>query len=116
MKITRVSKTIMHCFIVGAITFASSAVFANNFYKWTDSKGTTHYTKTPPPKNAKQRGTVETYGYQSSNSTPSAQQPPQNNTNVVEPTTNTATTPETTESTLQPAESEAPSLSNTKAK
>lgn len=36
-------------------------VMAQNFYKWVDRNGSTHYTTTPPPKNAKTLSTVATY-------------------------------------------------------
>ena len=38
------------------------AASAQEFYKWVDSQGSTHYTTTPPPKNAKKLATVDTYG------------------------------------------------------
>lgn len=34
---------------------------AQNFYKWVDKNGSTHYTLTPPPANAKTVGQVPTY-------------------------------------------------------
>lgn len=39
------------------------ATFSNaqDFYKWVDKNGTTHYTKTPPPQNAKKADSVNTY-------------------------------------------------------
>ena len=51
-----------------ALTLAVSAQssFAQNFYKWVDAKGSTHYTATPPPKSAKKKGKVETYGWKNS--------------------------------------------------
>lgn len=45
---------------------ASSHALAIDYYKWVDAKGVTHYTKTPPPKNAKQKSKVETYGWANS--------------------------------------------------
>lgn len=57
-----------------------STVFAQQYFKWMDAQGSTHYTTTPPPKNAKNKGKVETYNWhvsqkqtpQSSNSSPSS--------------------------------------------
>ena len=49
---------------------SSSLTFAKEYYKWVDSKGSTHYTTTPPPKSAKNKGKIDTYGYYS----PSTQQ------------------------------------------
>lgn len=33
----------------------------DTFYKWVDQNGSTHYTLTPPPKNAKSLGKMKTY-------------------------------------------------------
>lgn len=61
-----------HLFVLVASTVAasmltlSSQVLAKQYYKWVDSKGSTHYTTTPPPKNAKQQGKLETYGWNNS--------------------------------------------------
>lgn len=41
--------------------FLSQNVNAQNFYKWVDKNGSTHYTVTPPPANAKRVANVETY-------------------------------------------------------
>lgn len=40
-----------------------SASHAKQYYKWVDSKGSTHYTTTLPPKNARSQSKVNTYGY-----------------------------------------------------
>ncbi|MGO3384683.1 MAG: DUF4124 domain-containing protein [Acinetobacter guillouiae] len=40
-----------------------STSYAKQYYKWVDSKGSTHYTTTPPPKNARSQSKVNTYGY-----------------------------------------------------
>ena len=54
-----------------------SASHAKQYYKWVDSKGSTHYTTTPPPKNARSQSKVNTYGYHGdstpTNSAPTAQ-------------------------------------------
>ncbi|WP_436913230.1 DUF4124 domain-containing protein [Acinetobacter schindleri] len=52
------------------LCFMSGNTMANQYYKWVDAKGVTHYTKTPPPKNAKKAGKVETYGWKNSAPTP----------------------------------------------
>ena len=65
-----------------------SVTFAQDFYKWVDQKGTTHYTKTPPPKHAKKQGQVATSGIPRSTPTPS--QPPSNSQNSKPAQTNTA--------------------------
>ena len=46
-----------------ALTSIAPSTFAQNFYKWVDAKGSTHYTATPPPSNAKKKSKVETYGW-----------------------------------------------------
>lgn len=48
-------------------SIASSS--AKEYYKWVDSKGSTHYTTTPPPKTAKKKGKVDTYGWRASTTT-----------------------------------------------
>ena len=49
-----------------ALAVSAQSSFAQNFYKWVDAKGSTHYTATPPPKSAKKKGKVETYGWKNS--------------------------------------------------
>lgn len=60
-------------------SFIPCALQAQPYYKWIDAKGSTHYTRTPPPKGAKKQGQVETYGSNTSTQintlqTPSNQQ------------------------------------------
>lgn len=56
----------------GILLFSmTSHVSAAEYYKWVDAKGTTHYTKTPPPKSSKKVKTVATYGWTNSATTPS---------------------------------------------
>jgi cytoskeletal protein RodZ len=48
--------------LVGLLGLALfGTVQAQSFYKWVDSKGSTHYTTTAPPQNAKKIGKVSTY-------------------------------------------------------
>lgn len=72
-----------------SIACTTTMTHAKEYYKWIDAKGSTHYTTTPPPKNAKKKGKIETYGTTASNAV-------QNNTatNTQTPTTpaNNATT------------------------
>lgn len=56
-----------------ALIFTAQSSFAQNFYKWVDAKGSTHYTATPPPKSASKKGKVETYGWKNSSAAPAAQ-------------------------------------------
>ncbi|MDO5542788.1 MAG: DUF4124 domain-containing protein [Acinetobacter sp.] len=48
------------------LIFATSSVSAKQYYKWVDANGSTHYTTTPPPKSAKKKGKVDTYGWKNS--------------------------------------------------
>lgn len=47
--------------VLSLILFASACIHAQDFYKWGDANGSTHYTSTPPPKNAKRLGSISTY-------------------------------------------------------
>ena len=69
---------------LSAFVSISTTASAQNFYKWVDSKGTTHYTQTPPPQGAKTTGQVRTFAGPSTTqiqertetpSTPSSQAP-----------------------------------------
>lgn len=55
-----------------ALFFSAQNSFAQNFYKWVDAKGSTHYTATPPPNTAKKKGKVATYGWKNSSAAPAA--------------------------------------------
>lgn len=73
-----------------------------NFYKWVDANGSTHYTTTPPPKNAKKLGAVNTI-----NDTPSGSHyspPPATNNEVQQasPVQRTAPQPENEENNRAP--------------
>ncbi len=56
-------------------SFMSCALHAQPYYKWIDAKGSTHYTRTPPPKGAKKQGQVETYGSHTSTQVNTLQAP-----------------------------------------
>lgn len=80
------SKLLVGIATVVIFSLNANSTFAAEYYKWVDSKGTTHYSKNPPPKSAKKRTTVKTYGYRGNTST------------TTPPTTPTApVSPETTE-------------------
>ncbi|MCH4246452.1 MAG: DUF4124 domain-containing protein [Acinetobacter populi] len=74
-------KQIIHC-VLGFFLFIPFHSYAQNFYKWVDANGSTHYTATPPPKNAKKISKVATY-----NDTPSGSSyiPPAKNANAEVP-------------------------------
>ena len=76
-------------FMAACVTFSLSSTtgFAKEYYKWVDAKGSTHYTTTPPPKSAKKKGKVDTYGA-SRTSTPNPSTP-ENINNIEQPTQNT---------------------------
>ena len=56
------------------LIFMAQSSFAQNFYKWVDAKGSTHYTSTPPPKSAQKKGKVDTHGWKNSSPTTSNNQ------------------------------------------
>lgn len=68
MKISFLSALSLSCAI--SLGIYSSNASAIQYYKWVDAKGTTHYTKMPPPKTAKKATTVDTYGWKNSAPTP----------------------------------------------
>ena len=68
MKISFLTGLSLSCAI--SLGICSSSASAIQYYKWVDAKGTTHYTKTPPPKTAKKATTVDTYGWKNSAPTP----------------------------------------------
>lgn len=53
----------------GIAFFSIASSSAKEYYKWVDSKGSTHYTTTPPPKTAKKKGKVDTYGWRGETTT-----------------------------------------------
>ena len=73
--------------LIASLSCVSQASSAQEFYKWIDSKGSTHYTTTPPPKNAKKLSKVDTYGSRQSNAVKTASPSPtaQNNTTPTAP-------------------------------
>ncbi|MGB9037234.1 MAG: DUF4124 domain-containing protein [Acinetobacter calcoaceticus] len=84
-------KTSLYTAVTTAILVYSSQSQAQQYYKWMDKSGSTHYTTTPPPKSAKNLNKVSTYGSQPSvkNSTPTSEQQSQDKTDkVVQETTN----------------------------
>ena len=78
---------------LGLLCSAPSLSFAKEYYKWVDSKGTTHYTTTPPPKSSKSRGKIDTYGYRTS--IPATSTAQQNSSNTSSNTSNPAQAPTT---------------------
>ena len=67
--------------LITMLMCSSSALMAQSFYKWVDQHGSTHYTTTPPPKNAKKLSKVDTYHHpQSKATTPTQPSNPNQNT------------------------------------
>ena len=64
------------CLVGMALAMGSTQSFAKTYYKWVDSQGSTHYTTTPPPKTAKKKGKVDTYGWKNSPQAASSEAPP----------------------------------------
>lgn len=56
-------KKMIHLASIATVCIAPIASHAQNFYKWTDASGSTHYTTTPPPKQKgiASQGVVKTY-------------------------------------------------------
>ncbi|WP_373431922.1 DUF4124 domain-containing protein [Acinetobacter soli] len=58
----------MSLVLLSGFAFTTNTLYAQSYYKWIDAQGSTHYTKTPPPKGAKKQGKVDTYSSTSSTS------------------------------------------------
>ena len=87
-----VKKNTIHICLLSSALFlslSSTSTMAREYYKWVDANGSTHYSKTPPPKNAKKQGRVETFGTKSSTvaTTQTPQNEPTPTTNNQAPTT-----------------------------
>lgn len=75
-------KTILYTAVTTVVLIYSNQSQAQQYYKWMDKSGSTHYTMTPPPKGAKHLNKVSTYGSQAipKISTSSPEQQPQDKT------------------------------------
>ncbi|MBO3641167.1 DUF4124 domain-containing protein [Acinetobacter soli] len=58
----------MSLVLISSVAFTTNTLYAQSYYKWIDAQGSTHYTKTPPPKGARKQGKVDTYSSTSSTS------------------------------------------------
>ena len=67
------------CLVGMGLAMSSTQSFAKTYYKWVDNQGSTHYTTTPPPKTAKKKGKVDTYGWKNSPQAASSEAPPATN-------------------------------------
>ncbi|WP_089605654.1 DUF4124 domain-containing protein [Acinetobacter piscicola] len=61
--------TVLATLVAATLGMTMTTTHAKQYYKWVDSKGSTHYTTTPPPKNSRSKTKVDTYGW-GGNSTP----------------------------------------------
>ena len=64
------------CLVGMGLAMSTTQSFAKTYYKWVDNQGSTHYTTTPPPKTAKKKGKVDTYGWKNSPQAASSEAPP----------------------------------------
>ncbi|ENX32499.1 hypothetical protein F889_03481 [Acinetobacter colistiniresistens] len=67
-------KTSLYTITATIMLLCSSQNHAQQYYKWVDASGSTHYTTTPPPKGAKRLDKVSTYGNSHQTTTPTTQQ------------------------------------------
>ncbi|OCZ62432.1 DUF4124 domain-containing protein [Acinetobacter seifertii] len=106
-------KTSLYTAAATAILVCSTQTQAEQYYKWVDQSGSTHYTTTPPPKGAKHLNKVSTYGTQPSvkNSTPSPEQPAQDKTDKAVPAAPNAVQEKTAPAAAVPPAAPAPSAS-----
>ena len=106
-------KTSLYTAATTAILVCSTQSQAEQYYKWVDQSGSTHYTTTPPPKGAKHLNKVSTYGTQPSvkNSTPSPEQPAQDKTDKAVPAAPNAVQEKTAPAAAVPPAPPAPSAS-----
>ncbi|WP_109440493.1 DUF4124 domain-containing protein [Acinetobacter haemolyticus] len=78
-------KTITSIALTSLLVLCSGQIYAQQYYKWVDAKGSTHYTTTLPPKGAKRLDKVSTYGSNNNQNNPNSstqnqQTPPQHTT------------------------------------
>ncbi|ENX44649.1 DUF4124 domain-containing protein [Acinetobacter sp. NIPH 2100] len=66
-------KTSLYIISTTALLLCSSQNYAQQYYKWVDANGSTHYTTTPPPKGTKRLDKVSTYGNNRQTTNPSHQ-------------------------------------------
>jgi hypothetical protein len=71
-------KTSLYAVATTTLLLCSSQNYAQQYYKWIDANGSTHYTTTPPPKGAKRLDRISTYGTSTQNTNPPKAQQPQN--------------------------------------
>ena len=97
-------KTTLYTVATTALLLCSSQNYAQQYYKWVDANGSTHYTTTPPPKGSKRLDKVSTYGTSHQNTNPTThrgqQATPDATPNVTQQAPQTA--PSTPTNTVKP--------------
>ena len=88
-KIIWIKKNAISMLVLSTLALSSTSSFAKEYYKWTDSKGSTHYTTSPPPKNAKKHGKIDTYGQTASTQHTAASNSANSSTEVASSQNNT---------------------------
>lgn len=73
-----------HSVITLILSIYPAITYPQDFYKWVDASGSTHYSVTPPPSNAKKLGSVSTYQNKTeqSSKTLNSPQPIKNHTSI----------------------------------
>ncbi|WP_171498507.1 DUF4124 domain-containing protein [Acinetobacter soli] len=85
----------MSLVLLSGFAFTTNTLYAQSYYKWIDAQGSTHYTKTPPPKGAKKQGKVDTYSSTSSTSAATSTPPINTATSSLGINSSPASTPAT---------------------
>ena len=83
--------TVIATLVTAVLGMTMTTAHAKQYYKWVDSKGSTHYTTTPPPKSARSKAKVETYGWGGNSA--SAKPAPVQQPAVAQPSAPTNTAP-----------------------
>lgn len=65
----KISNPKLYSVIILILSIYPATSHTQDFYKWTDANGSTHYTVNPPPNHVKKLGSISTY--QNSNGQPS---------------------------------------------
>ena len=113
MKLSYLKTSLYTVFIASAFVCASQTQ-AQQYYKWVDAKGSTHYTTTPPPKGAKKLDKIATYGssvYSAPATETTAPSTAQGSTQTTQQTTQ-PNSQGTTQNTNQPTETVQPVATN----
>lgn len=100
---TKVALGVTFSLTLSSFLLTSTITQAQSFHKWVDQNGSTHYTLTPPPANAKKVSQVATYSDRTTYTAPTTEEAKPNNQNT-ENTNQTPTNERTTTSEPQSTE------------